>query len=110
MSTSPDTIAFVEEQLSGLPIRVAPMFGEYGIWFDDKPLGVICDDTLFLKRSDADPALLEGTTLEPAYPGAKPSHAVPRRLLDDAEWLIRAVRATGEALPAPKPKKPRPKK
>jgi TfoX/Sxy family transcriptional regulator of competence genes len=105
MSTSPDTIAFLEEQLSGLPIRIAPMFGEYGIWFDDKPLGVICRDTLFLKRSAADPELLEGTTLEPAYTGAKPSHAVPRHLLDDSEWLTRAVRATGEALPLRAPKK-----
>jgi TfoX/Sxy family transcriptional regulator of competence genes len=105
MSTSPETVAFLEEQLAGLPIRIAPMFGEYGIWFDDKPLGVIARDTLYLKRSDADPALLEGTTLEPAYDGARPSHAVPRGRAEDVEWLTAAVRATAAALPEPKRRK-----
>jgi len=83
MSTSPDTIAFLEEQLSGLPIRIAPMFGEYGI----------CRSRA-ARRNDP----------RTRVRGAKPSHAVPRRLLDDAEWLTRAVRATGGALPKPKPK------
>ena len=107
MATSPDLIAFLDEQLAGLPIRIAPMFGGSGVWFDDKPVGVITADTLYLKRSDADPALLEGTKLEPAYDGAKPSHRVPRELLEDADWLTRAVKATGEALPPPKPRKKR---
>ena len=105
MATSPDLIAFLEEQLAGLPIRIAPMFGGSGIWFDDKPLGVITQDTVYLKRSDADPALLEGTELAPAYDGAKPSHRIPRDLLQDVDWLTRAVQATGEALPRPKPRK-----
>jgi len=104
MATSPEFIALLEEQLSGLPIRTASMFGGSGIWYDDKPLGVITGDTLYLKRSDADPALLDGTTLAPAYDGAKPSHRVPRELVDDGDWLTRAVRATGEALPRPKPR------
>jgi len=105
MATSPDLIALLEEQLAGLPIRIGPLFGGSGIWFDDKPVGVITQDTVYLKRSDADPALLDGTTLHPAYDGAKPSHRVPRKLLDDAEWLTRAVTATADGLPAPRPKK-----
>jgi TfoX/Sxy family transcriptional regulator of competence genes len=105
MSTSPDLVAFLSAQLAGLPIRIAPMFGGSGVWYDDKPLGVITGDTLYLKRSDADPALLDGTRLVPAYEGAKPSHQVPRKLLEDTDWLVRAVKATGEALPVPKKKR-----
>jgi TfoX/Sxy family transcriptional regulator of competence genes len=105
MATSPDLIALLEEQLAGVPLRIAPMFGGSGLWYDDKPLGVITGDTVYLKRSDADPALLAGTTLAPAYDGAKPSHRVPPELLHDADWLTRAVTATGEALPRPKAKK-----
>ncbi|MEO8529541.1 MAG: TfoX/Sxy family protein [Pseudolysinimonas sp.] len=105
MSTHPDTIAFIEEQLGGLPIRTRPMFGEYGIYCDDVFVGVICDDRLFLKRSKADPELFAQTSLEAAYSGASPSHAVPRFLLEDADWLTRAVRATAEALPPPKKRK-----
>jgi TfoX/Sxy family transcriptional regulator of competence genes len=107
MSTSKATIEFIEDQLAGLPIRTAPMFGEYGIYFDDKVVGFICDDTLFIKPSEVDAAVLTGTHLAPAYPGSKDYHAVPGALLDDADWLQTAIRATAEALPAPKPKKPR---
>jgi TfoX/Sxy family transcriptional regulator of competence genes len=104
MTTSKDTVAFVEEQLAGLPIRTRPMFGEYGIYCDDKIVGLICDDTLFIKPSGID---LPGTHPAPAYPGAKDYHAVPQALLEDADWLQQAIRDTADALPAPKPRKPK---
>lgn len=104
MSTSKDTIAFIEDQLAGLPIRTRPMFGEYGMYFDDKVVGFICDDTLFIKPSGIE---LPGTHLAPAYLGSKDYHAVPGDLLDNAEWLQQAIRDTADALPAPKPKKPK---
>jgi TfoX/Sxy family transcriptional regulator of competence genes len=104
MATSKDTIAFIEDQLAGLPIRTRPMFGEYGIYFDDKVVGFICDDTLFIKPSGIE---LPGTYLAPAYPGSKDYNAVPGELLEDAEWLQRSIRATADALPTPKPKKPK---
>jgi len=105
MSTSKDTIAFIEDQLAGLPIRTRPMFGEYGMYFDDKVVAFICDDTLFIKPSGIE---LPGTYLAPAYPGSKDYHAVPGDLLENAEWLQQAIRDTADALPAPKPKKPKP--
>ena len=104
MSTSKDTIAFIEEQLAGLPIRTLPMFGEYGIYCDDKIVGLICQDTLFIKPSGIE---LAGTNPAPPYPGAKDYLSVPKTLLEDADWLQRAIRATADALPAPKPKKPK---
>jgi TfoX/Sxy family transcriptional regulator of competence genes len=104
MATSKTTIAFIEDQLAGLPIRTRPMFGEYGIYFDDKVVGFICDDTLFIKPSGID---LPGTYLAPAYPGSKDYNAVPGELLEDADWLQQAILDTADALPAPKPKKPR---
>lgn len=107
MSTSKDTVAFIEDQLAGLPIRTNPMFGEYAIYCDDKVVGFICDDTLFIKPSEAGPAALTGTVMAPAYPGSKLYHSVPGDLLEDADWLHKAIRATADALPLPKPKKPR---
>jgi TfoX/Sxy family transcriptional regulator of competence genes len=106
MSTSKDTIAFIEDQLAGLPIRTRPMFGEYGMYFDDKVVAFVCDDTLFIKPAGIE---LPGTYLAPAYPGSKDYHAVPGDLLEDSEWLQRAIIDTADALPAPKPKKPKPK-
>ena len=112
MPTSKQTVAFIEDQLAGLPIRTQPMFGEYALYFqsaglDDKVVGFICDDTLFIKPSEVDAAVLDGTVMAPAYPGSKLYHSVPGDLLEDSEWLHIAITRTAEALPAPKPKKPR---
>jgi TfoX/Sxy family transcriptional regulator of competence genes len=107
LSTSKQTVAFIEDQLAGLPIRTKPMFGEYALYVDDKVVGFICDDTLFIKPSEVDAALLEGTVMAPAYPGSKLYHSVPGDLLEDSEWLHTAITGTAAALPAPKPKQPR---
>ena len=112
MSTSKQTVAFIEDQLAGLPIRTAPMCGEYALYFQtaglgDKVVGFICDDTLFIKPSDVDAAVLEGTVMAPAYPGSKLYHSVPGELLEDSDWLHTAITRTAEALPAPKPRRPR---
>jgi TfoX/Sxy family transcriptional regulator of competence genes len=102
VSTDPGVVSFIEDQLGGLSIRTAKMFGEYGIYCDEKIVGLICDDTLYLKPAGIDAGLLAGTDLAPPYPGAKPYHRVPGDRLDDRDWLQEAVRATADALPAPK--------
>lgn len=107
MSTKADTAAFIEDQLAGLTVRTKRMFGEFGIYCDEKVVGFICDDTLFLKPSGADPRLFERTDLAPPYPGAKDYHRVPGEALEDRDWLGEVVQATADALPAPLAKKPR---
>lgn len=110
MSTRAETVEYIEDQLGELPIRTGKMFGEYGLWWGDKAIGLICDDTLFVKPSEADAALFERTDLAPPYPGAKDYHRVPADALDDRDWLQAVVEATNAALPEPKPKrKPLPK-
>ena len=111
MSTSEQTIEYIEDQLAGLDLRTARMFGEYCLYVDGKVVGFVCDDTLFIKPSAADPAVLDGTFPGQAYPGSKDYHTVPGELLEDRDWLHTAIQATAEALPLPKPKKPKaPKK
>ncbi|SDS85377.1 TfoX/Sxy family protein [Microterricola viridarii] len=107
MSTSPGTVQFIEDQLGTLAIRTAAMFGEYGIYCDEKIVGLICDDTLFIKPSDAAAELFARTEPAPPYPGAKLYRRVPGEALEDREWLQEAVQATADALPTPPPKKPR---
>jgi hypothetical protein len=101
MSTSKDTIAFLLEQLEPLDVRARAMFGEYGLYCDEKVVAFICDDTVFLKPSDATAGLAFG----PAYPGSKDYAIVSADLLEDAEALKAMVQATADGLPAPKPKK-----
>ena len=107
MSTSKQTAAFIEDQLAGLDVRTAAMFGEYALYCDGKTVAFITDDTLFIKPSNADPALFERTEPGHAYPGSKLYHGVPGDALEDREWLKDAIQARADALPAPKPKKSR---
>ena len=107
MSTSAETVAFIEDQLSGLPIRTGKMFGEYAVYLGEKVVGFVCNDTLFIKYSDADPSVLDGTHPGKPYPGAKDYAEVPGDLIENRDWLQKAVQATADALPVPPPKKPR---
>jgi TfoX/Sxy family transcriptional regulator of competence genes len=107
LSTSKQTIEFIEDQLAPLDIRTKSMFGEYGIYCDGKVVGFICDDTLFIKPSGADDFVRRRTSLAPAYPGSKDYNSVPGDVLEDAEWLQTAIQAVADALPAPVPKKPK---
>ncbi|GAA3864945.1 TfoX/Sxy family protein [Leifsonia kafniensis] len=107
MSTSPDVVAFIEDQLGGLFVRTRAMFGEFGLYCDEKIVALICDDDLFLKPSSIDPVLLERTELAPPYPGAKNYYRVPGDALEDRDWLRAVVQATADALPLPKPRTPK---
>ena len=93
-------MAFILEQLEPLPVRARSMFGEYGLYCEDKVVGFVCDDTIFLKPSDA----TAGLALGPAYPGSKDYAIVDADLLEDSEALRDMVRATADSLPPPKPK------
>ena len=85
------------------------MFGEFGLYSDGKFFGLICDDKLFMKPTDAGREFIGDATEAPAYPGAKPSLLIGDRI-EDSEWLSELVRITREALPTPKPKKPKKRK
>ncbi len=111
MATQERTAAFILEQLSSLGLVSArKMFGEYGLFCDGKTVGLICDDQLFIKPTDAGRKLAPEAEARPPYPGAKPSLLIDAEQWDDADWLSQLVRATADALPVPKPKKPRPRR
>ena len=101
MATSRDTVAHVLEQLEPLAVRARAMFGEYGFYCDDKIVGLICDDTVFIKPTPASDGMPEA----PPYPGAKNSRVADDALIADSERLRALIQATADALPAPKPKK-----
>lgn len=106
MATQARTVAFVLEQLGGMPgVAVRPMFGEYGLSCDGKHVGVICRDRLYLKITPQARALAPGAPEEPPYTGAKPALLVEADRMDDAEWLCTLVAATAAALPMPKRRK-----
>jgi len=100
MATSKDTIAFLLEQLEPLPVRARAMFGEYGLYCDEKVVAFICDDTVFMKPTPATEGMPEG----PPYTGAKDYRIADGGVVEDSERFRALIQATADALPAPKPK------
>lgn len=110
MASDQNFVDFVVDQIQNAgEISAKKMFGEYGIYSDGKIFGVICDNKLFVKPTNAGRAFIENVVEAPAYPGAKPSFLIEEKL-EDVEWLSELVRITVKELPEPKPKRKKKKK
>ncbi|MBK9274980.1 MAG: TfoX/Sxy family protein [Flavobacteriales bacterium] len=106
MATRKDTAAFVLEHL-GHPERftVRPMFGEFALYADGKPVAFICDDQLFVKIMPESAALEGRCERAPAYPGSKPYYLVPEEFITGDRSLPGLLLRIGDALPLPKAKR-----
>ena len=111
MATDPETAAFFLEQLDGHPdcagVTLRRMFGEYAVQRGGKTLGLICDDTLFVRQLPEVTAFLDTPVAGLPYPGAKPWWRIEADLWEDSDWLARLVCLLDLLIPAPKPKRPR---
>jgi len=111
MATSQSTIDFLLDQLAATGAASAKkMFGEYCLYLDGKPIGVVCDDLLFLKPTTAGRTMLREVVEASPYPKARPHLQIDPDAWEDGDWLCALVVATARELPMPKPKKPRVKK
>lgn len=105
MSTRPETVEFVLDQLRPLDVRARAMFGEYTVYCDEKPVAFVCDDTVFLKPTSVPADRLRGAVASPAYPGSKDHWALPGDQLEDRDWFQGVVQDTADVLPVPKPRR-----
>lgn len=103
MATTADFAEYVCDQISGSgDIRYRKMFGEYMVYVNDKPILLVCDNTVFVKILPCTTELFESPRKGLPYDGAKEHYILD---IDDRELSLRAVSALLEAVPAPKPKK-----
>lgn len=110
MATTQNTIDFLLDQLSSLgTASVKKMFGEYCLYLSGKPVGLVCDDQLYLKPTEGGKLHLSAVVEDSPYPGAKPHLLITPDQWEDAAWLCDLVRATDRELPLPKPKVKKPK-
>ena len=104
MSTTIEFIDYIAEQVDlGAAFTHKRMFGEYCLYVDGKVVAFACDNSLFVKATDATAAMTASLPRRPPYPEAKP-YPVADELLDDSDELHALLLATAEALPAPKAK------
>lgn len=80
------------------------MFGEYGLYFDDKLFALVCDNKLFVKPTSSGRAYIIDVVEAPPYPGAKNQFLIEEQL-EDQDWLKKLLDITVAELPDPKPKK-----
>jgi len=109
MSSSPEFVDYVLDQMADAgAVRARKMFGEYGVYCDDKIVALICDDHLYIKPTNAARAYIGSPIEAPPYPGAK-DYFLLEDQVDDADWLAGLIRASAKELPPPRKKKPRKK-
>lgn len=108
MAGNPDFVQYVVDQCSGAgEVTARKMFGDYMLYCQSKPFGMVSDNGFYLKPTDAAKELLREVDMRPPYEGAKPCFYISD--LDDRDYVSRLAEATVAALPLPKPKKPRQK-
>ena len=104
MATSPSTMDFLLDVLSdSRQVSARRMFGEYCLYYAGRPVGLVCNEQLFLKPSEVGRHLMKEPDEGAPYPGARPHLRISPDLWDDRNWMNALVRATFDNLPQPKP-------
>ncbi len=105
MASDQSFVDFIVDQIENAgEITAKKMFGEYGIFSNKKIFGLICDNKLFIKPTEAGRAFIKKVVEAPPYPGAKNSFLIEDKI-EDREWLSELVRISLKELPEPKPRK-----
>ena len=107
MASDLNFVQFVVDQIENVgEISYRNMFGEYVLYCKGKVVGLICDNQLFVKPTEAGRSFIGNVVEAPPYPGAKPSFLIEDQI-EDKEWLCDLISLTEKELPKPKPKKKR---
>ncbi len=72
MATKLEFIQFVCEQIdSPYSVTYKKMFGEYMVYVNEKPILLVCDNTVYVKKVEQVKELLQDTECGVPYNGAK---------------------------------------
>jgi DNA transformation protein and related proteins len=105
MASSQSTADFLADQMRGAgTIRTKKMFGEYGMYCNDKVVAFICDDRLYVKPTKEGETYIGKPELAPAYPSSKDYFLIEEDKWEDTAWLSNLIRITADAVPAKKKK------
>ncbi len=103
MATTVDYIEYVCDQIRGVGvIKYKKMFGEYMVYVNDKPILLVCDNTVFVKKLDCILQLMEGAEQGAPYKGAKEHYILD---VEDKELSKEVIALLEQVIPIPKPKK-----
>ena len=103
MPTSEEYIEFVCEQILDVGIiRYKKMFGEYMIYVNNKPVLLVCDSTVYVKKLDCIDELMREADRGFPYKGAKEHYVLD---VEDTDFCKEIVEILEKVTAIPKPKK-----
>ena len=103
MATTIDFIEYVCGQIDGAgAVRYQKMFGEFMVYVNDKPILLVCDNTVFVKILPCVEGLMNNADKGFPYKGAKEHYVLD---IDNRELALAVVSALEKVIPVPKPKK-----
>ena len=89
MASTLEFIGYVCDQIRGNgQIRYRKMFGEYMIYLNDKPILLVCDNTVYVKKLDALADLMRDAKRGIPYEKAKEHYILD---IDNADFSRRVV-------------------
>jgi TfoX/Sxy family transcriptional regulator of competence genes len=110
MATSKEFMEYIVDQVGrsvGVEnISVRKMFGEYALYYLGVTIGLICDNTLFIKITDGTKEVVGSHETGLPYPGAKPWYQLDEGDLDNHELITQIVDVVYEEGVAKKKKRP----
>ena len=102
MATSQEYIEFVCEQLVSIEnVRYKKMFGEYMVYVNDKPVLLVCDNTVYVKKLPEIEELMSGAECGVPYDSAKEHYILD---IEDRKLTAKAVEILEQITPVPKKK------
>ena len=103
MATSKEYIEFVCKQLQGINgVTYKKMFGEYMVYVQGKPLLLVCDNTVMIKKLPELAALMQGAPEDFPSEGAKLHYVLD---IENRELTRKAVEVLSQCIPLPKKKR-----
>ena len=103
MSTSKEYMQFVLDQLEEFPdVTYRKMFGEYMVYLNDRPVLLVCDNTVFVKRLPELADLMKSAPTGVPYSGSKEHYILD---MDDTERATAVLAVLERVTPLPKPRK-----
>lgn len=107
MATTEDFAEFVCDQTHAAgfapeSIRRKKMFGEYMVYVNDKPVLLVCDNTVFVKQLDCLAGLMAKAERGHPYDGAKEHYILE---IEDTELVGAVIAELEKVIPIPKPRK-----
>lgn len=107
MATTVDFIEYVCSQIDeDYHVRYLKMFGEYMVYINEKPLLLVCDNTVFVKEAECLKSMMEEFETGFPYQGAKEHYIVDIDNRDLVDRIIEELERS-TSVPVNKPRRKR---